>query len=934
MTSPLDPRIDEPLSLPAPAPPPRRAPWPLLAAIVPVVGGVAMWLVTGSILSLCFAALGPLMAVASIVDGRRGSRREKRRADAEHAEACARVEQEVARRHERERAELLRRDVDAGALLADERRVWRVPADELVVGRGDVGSRVRVTGGEGERADGLRARASVLADAPVTIALDEGVCVRGDRVTARAVARALLLQLCLRSPPAALAVVAAPEDEDWAARLPHRRADAPDGVHRVAFAVDAAATRVRAGTVIAATDADGVVPDACGAIIEVDGPLRGRLLRGTQTRSLALEAVSAAQAGAAADALAERSGADGRDAPDPQVTLGALEPVAAAAGGARLPVVIGASGGSPAVVDIVADGPHAVVVGTTGAGKSELLTTWVASLARTYTPDRVVLLLADFKGGTAFEPLAHLPHVTGVITDLDGAASRRAVESLRAELRRREARIAGAGARDVSDPGVGLPRLVIFVDEFAAMLQEHPDLHAVFSDVAARGRALGMHLVLGTQRSSGVLRDALVANCPLRIALRVAERAESRGVIGSDEAAELSGGEAARGLAYVRRAADVAPQLTRIALTTAPDLAAIAATGARTRASGPWLPPLPSAIGFDAALARARDEGADGDAVILGVADDPERQRQPVVLLRPGVDRGLVVIGGGGSGKTGIVRLVASQTPDALVVPRDAEGAWDAVARAESEPARLLVVDDVDALLGRYPHDYAQIVAERLEGLVRDAGELRMTVLLTTARITGAVSRIIDPLPRRALLALATRAEHAAAGGDGASFVPGRPPGRGVLDGGEVQFALAPDAASAPADRQRSPEPRPWRPTAEMTALVVRAPHRRRVALAEGWGADVRIVLVDEIATGIPLGRLAEAGAHPVVVAGDPESWQRQWGLLQEARARLPIVVGAECAAELRAVTGERELPPYARTRASRAWLLADGRPPERIVLP
>ena len=132
-------------------------------------------------------------------------------------------------------------------------------------------------------------------------------------------------------------------------------------------------------------------------------------------------------------------------------------------------------------------------------------------------------LLADFKGGTAFDALAGVPHVTGVITDLDGAGARRAIESLRAEVRWREAAIAGAGARDILDPRVDLPRLVVVVDEFAALLGDHPELHAVFTDVAARGRALGMHLVLGTQRAAGVIRDSLLANCPLRISLRVTD---------------------------------------------------------------------------------------------------------------------------------------------------------------------------------------------------------------------------------------------------------------------------------------------------------------------------------------------------------------------------------------------------------------------------
>src|SRR5690606_26099692 len=152
---------------------------------------------------------------------------------------------------------------------------------------------------------------------------------------------------------------------------------------------------------------------------------------------------------------------------------------------------------------------------------------------------------------TAFDALNVLPHVTAVITDLDGEGACRGVESLRAELRRREAVLAQAGARDLARPGVQVPLLGVVVDEFAALVAEHPELVEVFTDIAARGRALGMHLVLGTQRATGVFREALMANCPLRLSLRVSDTADSRVVVGSDEAAQLPGDLASRGLAIV-----------------------------------------------------------------------------------------------------------------------------------------------------------------------------------------------------------------------------------------------------------------------------------------------------------------------------------------------------------------------------------------------
>jgi S-DNA-T family DNA segregation ATPase FtsK/SpoIIIE len=928
---------DEPVALAAPAPPPLRGPFPLVASGVPVLAAVAIWGATGSILALCFAALGPLMAAASLIDRARGGRRRRRRQRRERAEAVARAREQIDRRHAAERARRRRELPDVAALVADPRRQWRSGGDLLAVGRGEVASEVCVAGGQDDEARVLRAQAAALCDAPVGVPLRAGVAVLGDPVAARAVARALVLQLCLGRPAGELALVAAPPGErEWAECLPHWAPGGADAPLSVALAD--AGDPVPPGVVpIAVVPPAGEVPPACGALVELDAAAEGRLVQGPEHAALALEAVSRAQARSLAERLAARASGEGRG-PGARGTVasgtvalsGLLESdVAAGRSGSlgALGAVIGREGGEPAALDLVADGPHAIVVGMTGSGKSELLVTWVTSLAATLPPDRVQFLLADFKGGTSFGALAGLPHVAGVITDLDEPGARRAVESLRAELRAREGALARAGARDISDPRVRLPRLVIVVDEFAALLQEHPDLHALFTDVAARGRALGMHLVLGTQRAGGVLRDALVASCPLRIGLRMTEANESRALLGTDQAATLPGGDDGRGLGWIRRAGDPAARLTRIALCAPSDIASASARFAqRPRLPAPWLPPLPARISAADAVARVGEPPS--GAILLGVADEPERQRQSPVLLRPGVDRGLVVVGGGGSGRSCVAGLVAAARRDAVVVPREAESAWDAIEAAERARPRLVVMDDVDAILARFPADYAQAAAERIEAIVRDAGETGTTVVLTAARLSGAVLRVADLLPRRALLALPGRAEHAAAGGDAASFDPRRPPGRAVLDGAEVQFLLAPPPRVPP-----SPERGVWRPQAPITGMVLRAARRRGEQLAAAWPGGVRVVVVDDVPPGARLATLDRAGERLVLV-GDGDAWQRQWGLLHELRSSAPLVVGADCATELRTLAAERELPPYARTRASRAWLVRDGLPPERVVLP
>src|SRR5690606_30133423 len=138
------------------------------------------------------------------------------------------------------------------------------------------------------------------------------------------------------------------------------------------------------------------------------------------------------------------------------------------------------------------------------------------------------------------------------------------------------------------------------------------------------------------------------------------------------------GGGEGKGLACVLRAADSAPRPARIALTGTEDLRKIADRHAGVpRPQGPWQPALPKRLEM-----REVSGGDEAGAVVLGLADEPQRQRRSAVRLAPGRDRGLVVIGGAGSGKSTVARLIAEQCENAIVVPRDAEAAWDALERA------------------------------------------------------------------------------------------------------------------------------------------------------------------------------------------------------------------------------------------------------------
>jgi S-DNA-T family DNA segregation ATPase FtsK/SpoIIIE len=378
----------------------------------------------------------------------------------------------------------------------------------------------------------------------------------------------------------------------------------------------------------------------------------------------------------------------------------------------RVPIGIGPSG-EPVVVDLAQDGPHVLVAGTTGSGKSELLRTLVASLAALNRPDELVVVLVDYKGGAAFRECALLPHSVGMVTDLDGHLTERALRSLDAELRRRERLLHDAGVPDISayvrqarlHPASGggpLPRLVIVVDEFATLADELPDFVHGLVGIAQRGRSLGVHLVLATQRPAGVVSADIRANTSLRIALRVADPAESIDVLDSSDAAGLPratpgraamrlGGDPVR-VVQVARVGGPVKDSRRIVVRRHPDAAGdgrrpvdadtvpgspqedsdsdlarlvsavrvAAATVGVVPVPSPWLPPLPAAVGVDD-LPTVDAGSPTGTGVPIGLQDLPgEQRRRELTYALDGGDH-LLVVGSPGSGRTTTLRTVAGQ---------------------------------------------------------------------------------------------------------------------------------------------------------------------------------------------------------------------------------------------------------------------------------
>ncbi|GIE29290.1 cell division protein FtsK [Actinoplanes italicus] len=390
------------------------------------------------------------------------------------------------------------------------------------------------------------------------------------------------------------------------------------------------------------------------------------------------------------------------------------------ASGRNTRAVIGYTLDGPFALDLVHHGPHGLIAGTTGSGKSEFLQTLVASLAVANRPDAMNFVLVDYKGGAAFKDCVDLPHTVGMVTDLDSHLVERALTSLGAELTHREHLLAAAGAKDIEDyidfsvrrPGLApIPRLLIVIDEFASMARELPDFVTGLVNIAQRGRSLGIHLILATQRPSGVVSAEIRANTNLRVALRVTDAGESTDVIDARDAATISASTPGR--AYARlghsslipfqagrvggrrpgrpdRTAVVAPFLYPVdwqhlgrpvpqrprgvteteeatdlsVLVSAIRLASDMANFPRQRR--PWLPPLPTTH----VAGLSTDAAASGEPVFAwAVQDLPRSQRQEPMLIDLSTFGHLHIAGAPRSGRSQALRTIAAAAASASAVP-------------------------------------------------------------------------------------------------------------------------------------------------------------------------------------------------------------------------------------------------------------------------
>ncbi|MEV5750763.1 FtsK/SpoIIIE domain-containing protein [Actinoallomurus sp. NPDC052308] len=377
----------------------------------------------------------------------------------------------------------------------------------------------------------------------------------------------------------------------------------------------------------------------------------------------------------------------------------------------RATAVLGVSEKDVFGIDLDDDGPHGLIAGTTGSGKSELLRTLVASLAMNNDPEHLTFALVDYKGGGALDECARLPHSVGLVTDLDEQLGARALRCLQAELRHREHLLRQAGLshvrdyqrlRDTERPELEpMPRLVVVIDEFATLVKALPDFVDNLVGIAQLGRSLGMHLIMATQRPAGSVNDAIKNNVKLRIALRLESASDSQDVIDDAAAAGIGGRQWGRAF-YRVSTQEVLPVQTALStgVSAARDAAgpvtvtpfrferehaanpggpapdgptdlqrlvaaaneAFASLGARPPRQ-PWPEPLPTVVAAGD-LADPAARGLQGEAAglpALALADDPDRQTQYAVGWDPGAGN-LLLYGVVGAGTTSALAALALAT--------------------------------------------------------------------------------------------------------------------------------------------------------------------------------------------------------------------------------------------------------------------------------
>jgi S-DNA-T family DNA segregation ATPase FtsK/SpoIIIE len=352
-------------------------------------------------------------------------------------------------------------------------------------------------------------------------------------------------------------------------------------------------------------------------------------------------------------------------------------------------------------------GPHGLVAGTTGSGKSEILQSYILSMATLFHPYEVGFVIIDFKGGGMVNQFNNLPHLIGSITNIDGREIDRSLNSIKAELRKRQELFAQYGVNHVNQyikkfkegkTSQPLPHLILIVDEFAELKSDHPEFMKELVSAARIGRSLGVHLILATQKPSGVVDDQIWSNSKFKLCLKVQTKQDSNEVLKTPLAAEIK----EPGRAYLQVGNNELFELFQSAYSGAAaetddeenhteyTINEVSLSGKKTtvfeqkknrsnaksltqleavvqyiseycessgikRLPGICLPPLPDVIRFSEGDSYVK-EGMD-IKIAIGIYDDPSHQRQEKVILNI-TEAHTFIVGSSQYGKTNILQTI------------------------------------------------------------------------------------------------------------------------------------------------------------------------------------------------------------------------------------------------------------------------------------